>query len=146
MAYASVLQSFIYRSGPYFDHPGGRPNNISVWWQLPPYVIIALAEIFAVVTSLEYAYTRAPPSMKTIVSAMNVVPNAGSALLVYALLPLNRDPLLTWNFACIAILAGISTVVFYWVFREEDNKWSQEMTSQRDVLKENYELTARERS
>ncbi|CAE6490047.1 unnamed protein product, partial [Rhizoctonia solani] len=141
MAYASVLQFFIYRSGPYFNYPGGRPNNISVWWQLPPYIIIALAEIFAVVTSLEYAYTRAPPSMKTIVSAMNVVPNAGSSLLVYALLPLNQDPLLTWNFACIAILAGISTVVFYWVFRAEDKKWAQEMDAKRELLKENHELT-----
>ncbi|CAE7150860.1 unnamed protein product [Rhizoctonia solani] len=140
MVYASVLQYYIYHAGPYFDHPGGRPNNVSVWWQLPPYIIIALAEIFAIVTSLEYAYTRAPPSMKTIVSAMNVVPNAGSAILVYALLPLNRDPLLTWNFACIAILAGLSTVVFYWVFRDEDRKWAQEMNAQRKLLKENHDL------
>ncbi|EUC62914.1 transmembrane protein, putative [Rhizoctonia solani AG-3 Rhs1AP] len=35
---------------------------------------------------MEYAYTHAPPSTKTIVSAMNVAPNAGSALPVYALL------------------------------------------------------------
>ncbi|CAE6443643.1 putative peptide transporter ptr2 AltName: Full=Peptide permease ptr2 [Rhizoctonia solani AG-1 IB] len=143
MVYASVLQFYIYRSGPFFDHPGGRSNDISVWWQVPPYIIIALAEIFAVVTSLEYAYVRAPPSMKTIVSAMNVVPNAGSALLVYALLPLNRDPLLTWNFACIAILAGISTVWFYWFFRDEDTKWGKEMDSKREILKENYELVTR---
>jgi len=40
--------------------------------------------------------------MKTILSAMNVVPNAGASLLVYILLPLNKDPYLTWNFATIA--------------------------------------------
>lgn len=45
MVYAAVLQAFIYRSGPYFNYPGNRPNDISVWWQLPPYMILALAEI-----------------------------------------------------------------------------------------------------
>lgn len=45
MTYAAVLQSFIYRTGPFFDHPGEKSNNISIWWQVPPYVIIALAEI-----------------------------------------------------------------------------------------------------
>ena len=45
MVYAAVLQAFIYRAGPHFDHPGDRSNDISVWWQIPPYVIVALAEI-----------------------------------------------------------------------------------------------------
>ena len=45
MVYAAVLQVFIYRAGPYFDRPGVRSNDISVWWQIPPYVIVALAEI-----------------------------------------------------------------------------------------------------
>lgn len=45
MVYAAVLQDFIYHASPHFDHPGDRSNHISVWWQLPPYTIVALAEI-----------------------------------------------------------------------------------------------------
>lgn len=45
MTYAAILQSFIYHTGPFFDHPGEKSNDISIWWQIPPYVIIALAEI-----------------------------------------------------------------------------------------------------
>ncbi|KAM4063854.1 POT family protein [Hirsutella rhossiliensis] len=135
MVYAAVLQAFIYRAGPYFDHPGDRSNNISVWWQLPPYTIVALAEIFAVITALEYAYSRSPASMKTFVSAMNAVPNAVASLLVYALLPLNRDPYLTWNFATIALLAFTTTIVFWWLFRKEDREWKSEADDKhRDAL------------
>lgn len=47
IVYAAVLQVFIYRAGPHFAHPGNRSNDISVWWQLPPYVIVALAEILS---------------------------------------------------------------------------------------------------
>ncbi|PHH88349.1 hypothetical protein CDD83_7647 [Cordyceps sp. RAO-2017] len=135
MVYAAVLQAFIYRSAPYFDHPGDRSNDISVWWQLPPYTIVALAEIFAVITALEYAYSRSPTSMKTFVSAMNAVPNAAASLLVYVLLPLNRDPYLTWNFATIALLAFATTVVFWLLFRGEDKEWKSEADDKhRDAL------------
>ena len=65
-------------------------------------MLIHLKQISAIITALEYAYSRSPASMKTFVSAMNAVPNAAASLLVYILLPLNRDPYLTWNFAAIA--------------------------------------------
>ncbi|KAK7756788.1 peptide transporter ptr2 [Diatrype stigma] len=135
MVYAAVLQAFIYRSGPYYDHPGNRSNEISVWWQLPPYMILALAEIFAVITALEYAYNRSPPSMKTIVSAMNAVPNAGASLLVYCLLPLSKDPYLTWNFATIALISFITMIGFWWGFRKEDLEYEDDADDkQRDAM------------
>lgn len=46
---------------------GGKP---SVWWQILAYILLATSEILVSVTCLEYAYTHAPPSMKSTMSAL----------------------------------------------------------------------------
>ncbi len=46
---------------------GGHP---SIWWQILAYFILAAAEILVSVTCLEYAYTHAPKSMKSTMSAL----------------------------------------------------------------------------
>lgn len=51
MAYASVLQHYIYKS---------PKNSIHVWIQAPAYVLVAFSEAFVIITGLELAYTKAP--------------------------------------------------------------------------------------
>lgn len=63
------------------------------------------------ITVLEYAYNASPASMKTIVTAMNAVPNSVASLLVYMLLPLSKDPYYTWNFAVVACKYNPACVV-----------------------------------
>lgn len=46
---------------------GGHP---SVWWQIFAYVLLAISEILMSITCLEYAYTQAPPTMKSTMSAL----------------------------------------------------------------------------
>ncbi len=46
---------------------GGHP---SVWWQILAYLLLGSAEILVSVTCLEYAYTHAPKSMKSTMSAL----------------------------------------------------------------------------
>jgi POT family proton-dependent oligopeptide transporter len=46
---------------------GLRP---SIGWQLPAYALLSAAEIMVSITSLEFSYTQAPKSMKSIVSAI----------------------------------------------------------------------------
>jgi POT family proton-dependent oligopeptide transporter len=43
---------------------GGRP---SLLWQLGPYVVLTLSEIFVSVTGLEFAYSQAPKEMKGVI-------------------------------------------------------------------------------
>ncbi|MBK0382984.1 POT family MFS transporter [Pedobacter sp. SD-b] len=46
---------------------GGHP---SVWWQIFAYFILSAAEVLVSITGLEYAYTQAPKSMKSTMSAI----------------------------------------------------------------------------
>jgi POT family proton-dependent oligopeptide transporter len=45
---------------------GARPT---VWWQLLGYAIVTAAEIMVSIPALEFAYTQAPPKMKSLVMA-----------------------------------------------------------------------------
>lgn len=66
MAFAAIIQHEIYIRPPYYTMPGTNgPNDIHVAVQTPGYILIGLSEIFASVTGLEYAFTKAPASMKS---------------------------------------------------------------------------------
>ncbi|OCK74443.1 oligopeptide transporter [Lepidopterella palustris CBS 459.81] len=75
IAYTTGIQHLIYMTGPCFNHPlkclaGNIPNDVSVGLQTPTYVFLAWAEILAIVSGTELAYSRAPASMKSIVQAL----------------------------------------------------------------------------
>ncbi len=44
-------------------------NSPSVWWQILAYAVLTAGEIMISITGLEYAYTRAPKSMKSTIMA-----------------------------------------------------------------------------
>ncbi|CAF4462076.1 unnamed protein product [Rotaria sp. Silwood2] len=70
MAWAPVVQNQIYATGPNYsflnelEEGQQKYNDITVVWQTPTYFFIAVSEIFASITGLEYASTQAPASMK----------------------------------------------------------------------------------
>lgn len=45
---------------------GGQP---SVWWQILAYIVLTAGEVLISITGLEYAYTRAPKTMKSTIMA-----------------------------------------------------------------------------
>ena len=68
----------------------GNPvtSSLNVWIQSGSYILIALSEIFAVITGLEYAFLKAPKNMKSIVMAMFVFTASVSSAIAEAL---NRE-------------------------------------------------------
>ncbi|KAJ1962384.1 peptide transporter ptr2 [Dipsacomyces acuminosporus] len=122
MAYAAIVQHLVYSSGPYYDHPGNKNNDISAAIQIPAYAFIAWSEIFASITGLEYAYTKAPETMKSIVMSLFLFTNCGGAILAFCFNPVAADPHLVKNFAICSGLMGIFTVLFYFCFRKYDGK------------------------
>ena len=128
MISATVTQVYIYRMNPCGDHANGCQDadentlfaDISVWVQILPYGLIGFSEIMASVSSLEYAYTKAPANMKSTVQAVALFMNALSSALAQALVALSEDPLLVWNYGVVAILAAAGGVLFWFDNRKLD--------------------------
>ncbi|TWU73802.1 hypothetical protein ED733_004455 [Metarhizium rileyi] len=133
MIWAAVLQYHMYRNSPCGNHASGTMRNsagqtvkcpvveINVWAQTGSYVLIALAEVFASITSLEYAYSKAPKNMRSTVQAVALFMTAFASAIGQALVGLASDPLLVWNYALVAILAFVAGTCFYLRFRNLDD-------------------------
>ncbi|KIW15809.1 hypothetical protein PV08_05859 [Exophiala spinifera] len=126
MIAACVIQVYIYRLSPCGHHASdpdcSGPAPINVWVQTLPYVFIGFSEIMASITSLEYAFTKAPTNMRSFVMAINLLMNAFSSAIAQALVSLSADPLLVWNYGVVAVLAAIGGVCFWFNFRNLDRE------------------------
>ncbi|KAJ5195228.1 oligopeptide transporter [Penicillium cinerascens] len=126
IAYCAGIQQVIYTRGPCFKHAlecptsdGGRiPNRVSVWLQVPVYVLDGLAEVFFDVVSQEYAYNKAPDNMKSIVQAVLSSMSGVGAVLGFALYPVAHNPYLVWMYAALAAAIGLASVVFWLLFQK----------------------------
>lgn len=108
------------------------------------YILIAFSEIFASITGLEYAFTKAPINMRSLVMAVFLFMSAISSALGEAFvgtfirlvsastivethpilinLALSADPLLVWNYGVMGVLAGVTGVIFWFSVRGLDAK------------------------
>ena len=133
MVYSSVLQHFIYKAGPCYDHPracapeyADVPNRVHIALQVPIYALIALAEIFASITGLEYAYSKSPASMKAFTTSIFLFTNAIGSLLGIALSSTAKDPIIIWNFTGMAVAAFVAGTAFYLIFRRYNKLESEQ--------------------
>ncbi|KAK7191771.1 POT family protein [Paraphaeosphaeria sporulosa] len=138
MVYAAVLQHFIYKAGPCYEHPGcdasldangqAQGNNIHIAAQTGAYMLIGISEIFASVTGYEYAYTKAPPSMKSFVQSMFLLTNAFGSAISEALNPVLYDPAIQWMYVGIAVASFVAGCLI-WVLFHHLNDTEEEMNA-----------------
>lgn len=131
IAYAAIVQHLIYSAGPCYSMPGAcpagmngktpLPNHVHIAIQTPAYVFIGLAEIFLNVTGLEYAYTKAPPSMKSFVQSLYLLTTAFGSAIAEALVPATGDPAILWMYTGIASASFVTGFIFYGIFHSYDN-------------------------
>jgi POT family proton-dependent oligopeptide transporter len=140
MVYSAVLEKYLYDRSPCNNHQpsactsaNGEPNAapLNVWIVAGPYILVAISEIFASITSLyvrfpsfvpcaqinrfrEYAYTKAPKRMKSVVAAFSALQTALASALNFALTAVNVEQRFEWLFASFAITAVIVAGIFYW--------------------------------
>ncbi|KAJ7610400.1 peptide transporter PTR2A [Roridomyces roridus] len=125
MVWAAVIQYKIYQTNPCGSAAAScipRVSPISVWAQGPAYFLIALSEIFASITGLQYAFQMAPTNMRSLVMSLFILTGAASALLGEMFLWLSADPLLVWHYTLMAVLAGGGGCAFWFSVRELDAK------------------------
>ena len=128
MVWAAVVQHYIYKRNPCGNHVstcvdahGNRiTSDVNVWFQSGSYVLIAFSQIFVSITGLEYAFTKAPKNMRSLVMGIYLSTDAVSAALGEALVFLSADPLLVWNYGSMAVLAFVAGVAFWVQFHHLD--------------------------
>ncbi|KAF1816032.1 peptide transporter PTR2-A [Eremomyces bilateralis CBS 781.70] len=129
MAYAAFVQHQIYAAPPCYGAPlkcdaARQPdgsilhNKVHVALQTPAYLILALSEVFASVTGLEFAYTKAPASMKSFIMSLFLLTSAGGSLLGALVSPFANDPNLVGLYIGIGTVCFISGLVFWALFRK----------------------------
>jgi len=121
MVWAAVVQHYVYKTSPCGYSAAtcdAGVSPINVWVQTGSYVLIALSEIFASITGLEYAFMKAPANMKSLVMSLFLFTSAVASALGEAFVSLSTDPLLVWNYAVMGVLAGVSGALFWAVTRK----------------------------
>ncbi|KAF8621777.1 hypothetical protein AX15_007513 [Amanita polypyramis BW_CC] len=127
MVWAAVVQHYIYKTSPCGYQAGTCKafSPLNVWIQTGSYVLIAFSEIFASITGLEYAFTKAPKNMRSLVMAVFLFSSAVSSALAEAFVSLSADPLLVWNYGVMAVIAIVSGIVFWVHVHKLDSKEDQ---------------------
>jgi POT family proton-dependent oligopeptide transporter len=151
MVYAAVIQYYIYKAGPCYKAPlcdaaidstgVAQGNNIHIAAQTGAYMLIGISEIFASVTGLEYAYTKAPPSMKSFVQAMYLLTNAFGSAISEALNPVLYDPAIQWMFVGLAISSFIAGCLVWIIFHHLNEKEEAMNAIDEDVVDVKKEKT-----
>ncbi|KAH7346047.1 MFS peptide transporter-like protein Ptr2 [Pyrenochaeta sp. MPI-SDFR-AT-0127] len=123
MVWAAVLQYYVYKTSGYYAEPTDEYKSpINVWAVTGVYVLIATSEIFASVTTLEYAFTKAPKNMRSLVQSVQLFTSAFSAALAQAFTPLTADPHLVWNYGSVAIISFVTGIAFHFAYRTMDKE------------------------
>ena len=117
-----VIQYYIYEKSPCGKQASSceEDPDLSVWAQTPAYVLIAFSEIGASITGLEYAFTKAPKNMRSLVTGVFWFSHAFSSAIAQAFVGLSADPLLVWLYTTVAIISALGGVGFWWCFRGLD--------------------------
>jgi proton-dependent oligopeptide transporter, POT family len=103
---------------------GGRPHFA---WQALAYAVMTAAEVMVSITCLEFSYRQAPPSMKSLVMALNALSvsmgNAFTSLVNRAITRSDGSVALAgahyyWFFAGAMFLTALAFIPFAYQFRE----------------------------
>jgi hypothetical protein len=123
MFYAAFLQRYIYTHNPCGYYPSEGlpdsdkdcpPSSISIIYQAPIYLLVAISEILVSITSMEYAFTKAPKNMRSMIQAFALLMGALANVIGEGFLWLARDPLLVWNYGLMGVVVTIAGGAFWW--------------------------------
>ena len=93
-------------------HTFTTPNSIHILWQFPQYFIITASEVMFSVTGLEFSYSQAPASMKSVVQAAWLLTVAFGNIIVICVAEAKLFSEQASEFFMFAGLMLIDTIIF----------------------------------
>ena len=87
-------------------------NNVNILWLIPQYVILTVGEVMNSATGLEFAYTQAPPSMKSVVQAFWLLTTCIGNLIDVFLVEIELYPTQTGEYFILAFIMVGSALIF----------------------------------
>lgn len=89
-----------------------EPNSMHILWLIPQYVIITMGEVMFSVTGLEFAFTQAPVSMKSLLQACWLLTVAIGNLIVVIVAEISIFDRQVFEFVLFAVLMFIDIIIF----------------------------------
>ncbi|KAH8359260.1 hypothetical protein KR093_005346 [Drosophila rubida] len=115
----SVTIGGICSAGAFFcagalqDRIMAAPNNsINIGWQVPQFLLLMLGELLLSIPGLQFAFTQAPASMKSVVTAAWFLNNAFGNLIVVLVTQLNVLSSQKAEYFFYAVVMLISIIIF----------------------------------
>lgn len=124
---AAFLQFTIEKRGTFVADPSDPASLmcvegcVHILWQFPQYFIITCAEVMVSCTGLEFAYSQAPATMKSVCQATWLLTVAAGNLIVIIVTLIDPVRLVTktyvqaWNFIVWSGILALGTGLFLWV-------------------------------
>merc|ERR1719394_2123833 len=107
-----------------------EPNSIHILWLIPQYFVITASEIMISVTGLEFSYSQAPDSMKSVVQAAWLLTVAFGNIIVIIVAELKLFDEQASEFFMFAGLMLIDTLIFMFLaWRYVPRKQTEETSS-----------------
>lgn len=98
------------------------PNSVNILWLVPQYVVMTLGEVMFSVTGLEFSYSQAPVSMKSVLSACWLLTVAFGNVIVVIIAELALFESQAYEFFLFAGLMFIDMVLFmFMAYRYKPN-------------------------
>ncbi|XP_054274827.1 peptide transporter family 1-like [Macrosteles quadrilineatus] len=88
------------------------PNSVHILWQLPQIIVISAAEIMFSITGLEFSYSKAPQSMKSVISSLWLLTDSFGNLLIIVVSELTKSVPQVYMLAAFAVMMVVVMMVF----------------------------------
>lgn len=130
---ASYVNTFSDSAPDHKDHmvllilanPTEKAKQMSILWQVPQHVIMTAAEVLFSVTGLEFAYSQAPLSMKSVVQAVWCLTTAAGEFVTVLIVGVIGNKLSIAKRSYVFAVGGIIAMMFMvWLgacFNDSDN-------------------------
>ncbi|XP_038072329.1 solute carrier family 15 member 2-like isoform X2 [Patiria miniata] len=111
--YRMILQPYNQSASIYVNlHVDVEPNSVSMFLQIPQYIIITMGEILFSITGLEFSYSQAPASLKSCVQAAWLLTVAFGNLIVIIVAEVKFVESQAMEFFLFAGLMGVVVIIF----------------------------------